>query len=548
MSENKMKEPVKIGVLINNDVVPLWVYKVIEKIIGINIMAIKLAIYCRIENDDYNMRESFVYKIHDQLDKFIFRKRIDYQKKTSISGLLFGIKKITISSLNNIYSTENGFDEISNLELDLILNFTSTTIKTNGLKLAKHGIWYFGIEHYSDNKTIANGYWEMIKKIPAIKIVLKSTMNTNERDIVLFRSWIPTNFNSIHLNADHAYGLASLIIPRLLKGFSQYGDAYLSRLILKHEKTVDDYQNVAIRPPTSIQAIVNMALVLYRFFYSRLVYKNSWKWFVLFKFAKNPFPIVTKTLRMLEPPKDRFWADPFVIRKNEKVFIFVEEFIYRLNKGHIALLELDKTGNLLQAKKIIEKPYHMSYPFIFEHQNNYYMIPETYMNKTIALYKCEKFPENWSLVMNLMENIKAMDSTILFYNDKWWLFTAINESSNFPDYMELFLYYSDDIFSTDWKPHPDNPIVSDIRNARPAGKIFIYDKKIYRPSQDCSGRYGRAFNLNQIVTLTETTYEEVFISRTEPDWEPTLKGTHTFNFDKDVIVLDAYTYLKRINL
>ena len=50
-----------------------------------------------------------------------------------------------------------------------------------------------------------------------------------------------------------------------------------------------------------------------------------------------------------------------------------------------------------------------------------------------------------------------------------------------------------------WTPHPENPIVTDIRTARPGGKIFIQDGKIYRPSQDCSIRYGRALNMNQII-------------------------------------------------
>jgi uncharacterized pyridoxamine 5'-phosphate oxidase family protein len=140
-----------------------------------------------------------------------------------------------------------------------------------------------------------------------------------------------------------------------------------------------------------------------------------------------------------------------------------------------------------------------------------------------------------------------MDTTLFFYENKWWLFTAISESSGFQDYVELFLFHSERLFTTEWIPHPDNPINTDIRSARPAGKIFTHENKIYRPSQDCAGIYGRAINVNQVNILSEKSYNEILISRTEATWEPDLKGTHTFNFDSDCIVTDAFRINKRIN-
>jgi len=146
-----------------------------------------------------------------------------------------------------------------------------------------------------------------------------------------------------------------------------------------------------------------------------------------------------------------------------------------------------------------------------------------------------------------MENICAVDTTLLFHNRKWWIFTSIDDTDNISGgSTELFLYFSDDLFSDDWKSHPNNPLVSDIRTARPAGRIFIRDNKIYRPSQDCSVRYGKGFNLNEITVLTETEYEEELLIKVEPSWDNKLKGTHTFNFDKNFTIIDAYSYRRRI--
>jgi hypothetical protein len=190
----------------------------------------------------------------------------------------------------------------------------------------------------------------------------------------------------------------------------------------------------------------------------------------------------------------------------------------------------------------------MSYPFIFEFENVYYMIPESGKNQTIELYRCTEFPYKWEFEKNIMENVSAVDSTVFFYNNKWWLFTSLDQTANISgNSTELFLFFSEDIFADRWKSHPDNPIVSDVRTARPAGKLFIHEDKIYRPSQNCAGRYGMGFNISQVTKLTEDEYSEILISETEPSWDVRLKGTHTFNSDKDLKVIDVYSYRKRIN-
>jgi len=69
---------------------------------------------------------------------------------------------------------------------------------------------------------------------------------------------------------------------------------------------------------------------------------------------------------IIASPKGRFWADPFVISKNGNHYIFIEEYLFNIKKAHISVLKLDDKGILLSAEKIIERHYHMSYPFVFE--------------------------------------------------------------------------------------------------------------------------------------------------------------------------------------
>ena len=260
---------------------------------------------------------------------------------------------------------------------------------------------------------------------------------------------------------------------------------------------------------------------------------------------ETSFPSIEE-FKLLPAPSDRFWADPFVISKDNRHYIFVEELLYKTNKGHIAVIELDNKGKVIDSKKILERPYHLSYPFLFQHNGTYYMIPETGGNKTIELYRCKAFPYEWEFVMNLMEEIDTADATLFYHNNKWWLFCCIDKSGkNVGMLDELHLFFADDLFTTNWQSHPNNPICTNTRTARPAGKIFLQNSKIYRPSQNCSGIYGRGININEIIKLSETEYQEAVVKKIIPEDENDLIGTHTFNFSDKITLIDGFKYRRK---
>jgi hypothetical protein len=244
-----------------------------------------------------------------------------------------------------------------------------------------------------------------------------------------------------------------------------------------------------------------------------------------------------------------FWADPFVVAENNNYYIFVEEFIYRKNRAHISLIKLDSGGKFIRSGKIIERPYHMSYPFAFKMGDSYYMIPETSQNRKIELYKCTEFPWKWEFEKNIMDDIAATDTTLFFHEEKWWLFATVDRTNGISGCStELFLFYSEDPLSGKWTSHPLNPVVSDESNARCAGKLFVEDGRIYRPSQDCSVRYGRGFNINLVTKLSTSEYNETTVREIKPDWNGQLRGTHTLNYHGGLTVIDVYRYHGRLSL
>ena len=168
------------------------------------------------------------------------------------------------------------------------------------------------------------------------------------------------------------------------------------------------------------------------------------------------------------------------------------------------------------------------------------MIPETAANRTIELYRCTNFPNEWTFMMNLMEDVHAVDTTLYFHHNKWWLFANMVENAGASALDELFIFFADDFLTMSWVPHKLNPVVSDSRNARPAGALFSVGERIFRPSQCSDKIYGRATNINEITDLTEENFSEVNIATLAPDGHDGYLGVHSYSKLNVLTVIDKF--------
>lgn len=262
------------------------------------------------------------------------------------------------------------------------------------------------------------------------------------------------------------------------------------------------------------------------------------QWIILISPSADYKTLGWNKFRLLFPPPDRYWADPFIWVKDNKYYLFIEEFFYSTHRGRIVCLGLDSNMEIASNQVVLERSYHLSYPFLIEVDGQLYMIPETRENNGIEVYRCVKFPDKWEFVKTLIPNVQAVDATLVRSGGKWWLFATINDE-NGTTWDSLHLFYSDHPLSSQWTAHPKNPIVKNIKTARPAGHIFAQDNHLIRPSQDCSTRYGYALNFNHIITLNETEYEERIEHIFKPSYFGKFLSVHTYNGATGLTAIDA---------
>jgi hypothetical protein len=222
-----------------------------------------------------------------------------------------------------------------------------------------------------------------------------------------------------------------------------------------------------------------------------------------------------------------------------KSYVFIEELVYSEIKGTICVITIDDKGNRSNPVKVLERPYHLSYPFLLEENGDLYMLPETAANRTIELYKCIQFPEKWELCHVIRNNVYAVDPTILKYNNKFWLFCNIREHDGASAQDELFLFFADSLTQGEWTSHPMNPIVSDVQCSRPAGAIIEREGRLFRPAQNSAKRYGHSVSIQEIITITENDYKESPYQEIQPNWALSIRAVHTLNLSSKMVVVDA---------
>jgi len=550
-----LREKLKIGLLISDELVLQWEYDLASEILHSDYACMELVIFSNQEHvlKHENQKVSMFFRLHNKLDRLLFLGKNNYAVNRNIHDLTGNVREVRLDYSDEPVSEDEDhgtYAVIREQKLDVIIKLGYGRIDEGLSGLSKYGLWTFPMTGFDSGSADTTGYYEVLENNPVTVSGLDAITGKGQKPLSLVRTIESTCSYSVSLNREKVFRRASLFVPRILRGLWQYGPSYLQRIKQRTEGQ-DSADINQLPPPSWIRSLGNLlkaGLIILQQMLKKITYTDPFTWLLLYRAGNgNGFENDSyKDFKKIKPPKDRFWADPFVVKSGGRHFVFVEEFIYKTNKGHISVLEMDLAGHLLNTGRIIENPYHMSYPFVFDCDSTCYMIPETGGNRSIDLYRCTEFPWKWEFVKSIMKDINAVDTTIFRYDGKWWLFTLIDKiDSSLAVSPELYLFHSDDFLSDNWISHPMNPVVSDVRSARPAGKVFIRDGKIYRPSQDCSGRYGNSFDINEIVSLTTDTYEEKQIKKVRPEWDPTLKGTHTFNEHEGFTIIDVYKLRRR---
>ena len=162
----------------------------------------------------------------------------------------------------------------------------------------------------------------------------------------------------------------------------------------------------------------------------------------------------------------------------------------------------------------------------------------------MALYRCTRCPDQWQRVSVLLADVQAHDATLYCAADgHWWMWVSICEPGAEPG-EELHLYHAASL-NGPWCPHPLNPVISDIRCARPAGNLRMTSAGLVRPAQDSGLAYGHHIHWRRVEALSKTDYEESELDELRPLHNPSWLRMHTAAQQDGLRVVDVMVRRRR---
>jgi hypothetical protein len=229
-------------------------------------------------------------------------------------------------------------------------------------------------------------------------------------------------------------------------------------------------------------------------------------------------------------------ADPFPVIGDAKLRLLVEEWDWYGERSRLAEMQRGTDGRLSALRPIVDEGVNISYPFTFEYEDTMYCLPECHDKRELVLYRWDADTGSWLRGETLIRNVDAVDATIFPAHDSWWI---LHGGTDLTRPWSLYVWNAPELLGP-WKPHPGNPVKTDVTSSRPAGHPFWHQGALYRPAQNNRKYYGGGITINRIDHLSMDNFRETPVRLLEPDtmW-PFRDGIHTFTHCADTTVIDA---------
>jgi hypothetical protein len=544
-----VRSRLRIGVLIDGDTAPAFAQRVLEDIAACDFATV----VCYIRNASVDPPDDRRRSLGRRLVRALLRRASwlglsytiyqlwvngpkrpepDPHQPVSCANLMRDAHVLDVVPIQNghvdRFSTSD-LATVRSLELDVLLRFGFRILRGGILDAARHGIWSF---HHGDSTRYRGGpayLWELVEHNPVSGAVLQVLSEKLDAGRVLGRAWFNTSPSlSVAENAFGPYWSTQHFVIRSLHELHSQGPA----VVEEHAHAPQSYSGTRpiYRTPSNREVLGWLVPELTRRVVRRIRQRPyRWQWHIALRRCQVPLyedssQRALLEFRWLEGPADGFWADPFLFEHADTLWIFYEELDYATGKGVIACSQISPSGTLQNHRVALERPYHLSYPHVFAHDGAVFMVPESEQSGTIDLYRARRFPDDWVLERTLVK-VRAVDSTLFQHDGRWWM---LSSPMVVEGHVALTYVWSAPSLFGPWQLAAHAPLSDDVRRARGAGNVFRRGTELWRPSQDCSGRYGRALAFNRIERLAERPAETT-IKVIEPEWLPSLIGTHSYN-------------------
>ena len=551
----------RVGVLLDGEVLPRHFAAVLEDIRASDFAELALAVFNLEERGPGEPRSSRVRALWRRVTDGVLRGRLAYdlyerldarrrptedpEAPVDCTSLLADVERVEVHPIRKGFVhrfPEETLEQIRAAKLDVLLRFGFNIVRGGILDSARYGVWSY---HHGDNDRFRGGppeFWEIVEGAETSGVLLQRLSDELDGGFVLCKSTFTTSDSLfVWANRELPYWGGVHFVVRKLRELHALGwDTVCERAVPPGPYI--GRKNIYRRPTNAEMA---------RWLGPRLALKAARRpfrkrqlvhWRIALRTGAGSTldrPEVSPTMdgfRLLEPPHGHYWADPALVVHAGRTWLFFEDWIYAESRGVIGVAEVLPDGQIAPPETCLDTGRHLSYPHVFLHGGEFFMIPESGADHEVVLYRATDFPRGWIRERVLHRGLFAVDTTALEHGGRWWFFATVGERPG--GEVELLLFSADSLTGA-WTLHPASPICSDVLRSRGGGAILTDGGRLVRPSQSCAPVYGHSLLFNEITRLNPREYAEHTYRTIRPIWAPRLIGTHTYNRAGRHEVVDA---------
>ncbi len=446
------------------------------------------------------------------------KKRLEVRPKFSRSGFVFEY-------------LDDDLKRIKELDCDVLIRCGSGILKGGILEVTEFGVISL---HHGDNSKFRGGppgFWEVLFKESQTGFIVQKLTDTLDGGVVVARGSVGTK-PLFTWNYSYVIQQSSFAIYKVLSQIAKNRE-------LPSPLHQDELGPIYKLPTTfnSFRYISSTSLLLFRKVLQRLLNSSpTWRVFI---FESNWMEIDKTRGTEIPNPKGCFSADPFLISSEIGEFLFVEEFSYAQKKAHIAVYDVSASIPKRLGVALNEN-FHVSFPYVFKYENDFYMCPETIASRQVRLYKATNFPLDWELHSVLLDDVCAADPIILFNDGKFWLLANVDPKCSGDSHSMLSIFYSDNLQSNLWLQSESNPVLFDASCARNGGLVCTNEFKVRFGQVQGFNLYGEGLRAFEIVKINEVEYKEVEVPLPRPNIGSTYVGMHHLSSIGGKTVIDIF--------
>ena len=545
--EEQPRTPIRFGILLDDLSMDVWKVETVKKLIRGGMTCAMI-----IRNAETQKKKNFFQRIKGYpVRRLFFRVWNHYWFKpesktpTDLASALneVGVKLEDIPLLDctpvhkktSTFLLDDDIENIKNQQLDFILRFGFDILRGPILEAAKYGIWSYHHDDEMDYRGGPPGFWEWMQDNPRNGVILQRLTESLDKGYVINKRWYPTILHSYRAHLDQLLMDSADMPLQVCLAIQHTG---------KLEEKLSESQAPMYYAPYNLKMLKYWWLCFsrrIRFHWHDVFRQEDWNvGYVetpLNNFIKDPQSYASQVTWFKRPLRRMYFADPFVMTTEKDTYMFFESYDYKAGKGRIEMVR--KSKRYRKRSVVLETPWHLSYPFLFAHEGTVYCLPEASESGRLSLYRFDEETLKLEPVCALLEDIQAVDPTLVYHDGCWNLFLT---QKDFPS-VKLYRYSASDMKGP-YTPFYNNPVKVDCADARMAGSFFEVDGDLIRPAQECTRYYGTAVCLNRVQQLSERQYREIQIDKIQPFTDSRFKqGLHTLNGNETITVFDGKRWI-----